>query len=98
MFLRCTEMTLTFQTKKQVQSPPALPSSYQKASRVFFNKIDPEKALPTLNVFEQIHFMLSTGHYLVLGRSRAVVFKGKDVAAPLALMRGLMNLVLQVNA
>ena len=64
----------------------------------FFNKIDPEKALPTLNVFEQIHFMLSTGHYLVLGRSQAVVFKGKDVAAPLALMRGLMNLVLQVNA
>ena len=84
-------MTLKFQTKKQVQSPPALPSSYQKASRVFFNKIDPEKALPTLNVFEQIHF-------LVLGRSQAVVFKGKDVAAPLALMRGLMNLVLQVNA
>lgn len=36
MFLRCTEMTLKFQTKKQVQSPPALPSSYQKASRVFF--------------------------------------------------------------
>lgn len=64
----------------------------------FFNKIDPEKALPTLNVLEQIHFMLSTGHYLVLGRSQAVVFKGKDVAAPLALMRGLMNLVLQVNA
>ena len=41
---------------------------------------------------------LFTGHYLVLGRSQAVVFKGKDVAAPLALMRGLMNLVLQVNA
>lgn len=69
-----------------------------KSFRSFLDRIAPEKALPTLSVLQRIQFMLSTRHYLVLGRSQAVVFKGKDVAAPLALMRGLMNLVLQVNA
>ena len=38
MFLRCTEMTLKFQTKKQVLLPPALPSSQQKASGVFLTE------------------------------------------------------------
>lgn len=64
-----------------------------KSFRSFLARIAPEKALLTQTVLQRIRFMLSTEHYLVLGSSRAVVFKGKDVAAPLALMRGLMNLV-----
>lgn len=69
-----------------------------KMFRSFLDRIAPEKALLTQSVLQRIRFMLSTEHYLVLGPSQAVTFKGKDVAAPLALRRGLMNLVLQVNA
>lgn len=43
--LRCPEMTLRFQTKKQVQSPPALPS-FSQSFLIFLDAITPEKAFP----------------------------------------------------
>lgn len=86
--------------QKQVQSLPALPSSYQKLSQscfFFLTKLILRVPLNTecirTNTFYVVYRALFGS-----GRSQAVVFKGKDVAAPLALMRGLMNLVLQVNA